>query len=368
MPAAAVCALALTAAPPAHASDDQYFTQQWNLEQIGAPAAWEKSTGSGVLVGVVDTGVDASHPDLKGKIEAQVTCLNGTCREGSAPDGQGHGTAVAGVIAASTNNGTGIAGVAPDTRLIVAKAMDDRGRGRTEDINAAIQWVVDHGAKVVNLSLGDPNLTLVARLGSPIQSGIEYAWSRGAIPVLASGNYSEGLSESGSANYGSLNAVVVGALDKARQVPAYSTSLGSAKWGVVAPGGNGKGTGSDVVTTALSGRYRWVAGTSLAAPHVTGALALLLAQGQQPAAAVQRMLATLDQSVTCGDGCKGLLRADAAVAPPPPAETAAPPVATDTGDDGNPSSAVGLVAALGTALVLAAGGGLAAAGLRRHRT
>jgi thermitase len=204
--------------------------------------------------------------------------------------------------------------VAPDAHFVVAKAMGDDGSGTTEDINRGIQWVVDHGAQVVNLSLGDPAFEITARLGTPIQPAIEYAWSRGAIPVLASGNYEQGFGAQGSANYGNLDAVVVGSTAKDGTVPAYSTSLGNAKWGIVAPGGNGDGAGADVLSTAPGGRYAWMAGTSLATPHVSGALALLLAQGLTPSAAVQRLLTTADRSVACGTGCQGRLRVDSAVA------------------------------------------------------
>ncbi|HTJ76937.1 MAG TPA: S8 family serine peptidase [Acidimicrobiales bacterium] len=347
---AAAVGLLIAAASPAGASNDKYFDQQWNLTQIGAPAAWQQSTGKGVVIGVVDTGVDAGHPDLAGKIDAMADCVGGTCKEGTARDGEGHGTAVAGIAAARTDNGDGIAGVAPDAHLVVARALGDRGTGDTEDINKAIAWVVDHGARVVNLSLGDPELAIVSRLGTPLRPGIEYAWSRGAIPVLAAGNY-DGLSGSGSANYGDLDAVVVGATAKSGTVAGYSTSLGNAKWGLVAPGGSGDGPGADVISPMPGGRYAWVAGTSMATPHVAGALALLLAQGLDPSAAVKRLLATLDRT-SCGSGCQGRLNVAAAVAPAAPAAavgpaaTAAAPFAEDT------SLSPGLVA---LAFVLAAG-------------
>lgn len=301
-------------APPAAASDDPLFDQQWNLTQIGASQAWAGSTGAGITIGIVDTGVDAGHPDLAGKVDAQANCVDGPCREGSAPDGDGHGTAVSGVAAAVTGNGVGIAGVAPDAHLVVAKALGDDGSGTTEDINRGIQWVVDHGARIVNLSLGDPEFDITARLGTPIQPAIEYAWSRGAIPVLASGNYEQGVAQQGSANYGNLDAVVVGSTDRDGGVPSYSASLGNAKWGVVAPGGNGAGASADIISTGPGGHYDWMAGTSFATPHVSGALALLLAQGLTPSAAVQRLLATADRTVACGTGCQGRLRVDAAVA------------------------------------------------------
>jgi thermitase len=275
-----------------------------------------------VVIGVVDSGIDATHPDLAGKVDAMADCVGGTCKEGSARDVDGHGTAVAGIAAAKANNGAGIAGVAPDAHLVVAKALGDKGSGDIEDINNAIAWVVDHGARVVNLSLGDPDLSLVARLGTPLRPGIEYAWSRGAIPVLAAGNY-EGLSGTGSANYGDLNAVVVGATDKKGAVAGYSSALGNAKWGVVAPGGSGDGPGADVISPMPGGRYAWLAGTSMATPHVSAVLAMLLSQGLDPSAAVQRLLATLDHSAGCGTGCRGRLNAAAAVAVAPATTAAA---------------------------------------------
>jgi subtilisin family serine protease len=327
---AAGALMAITAAG-AGATDDRYFDQQWNLAQIGAPSAWTTSTGAGVLIGIVDSGIDPSHPDLAGKIEAFADCLGGTCREGPGRDSDGHGTAVAGIAAAKTGNGAGIAGVAPDARLVVARVLGPDGTGVTEDINRAIQWVVDKGARVVNLSLGEPDLVIVSRVGTPLRPGVEYAWSRGAIPVLASGNY-EDLSASGSANYGDLHALVVGATDKTGKVPGYSTSLGNAMWGLVAPGGNGDGPGADVISPVPGARYQWVAGTSMAAPHVSGALALLLAQGLSPSVAVDRLLASLDRSVNCGLGCRGRLDLKGAVtAAAPPSTTVAPAVAAPAG-------------------------------------
>lgn len=325
----AFLALTVGAPTPASASDDTFFDQQWPLAQIKAPDAWAASTGAGVTIGIVDTGVDYSHPDLAGKVVASANCLGGTCRDGGADDGHGHGTILAGIAAAVTGNGRGIAGVAPDARLAIVKAVDDQGRGDATDITNGIHWVVDHGARIVNLSLGDPNFLVTSLLGTPLRSGIEYAWSKGAIPVLASGNENVGLLDLGSSNYGALNALIVGATDKGGGIAGYSSPIGNAKWGLVAPGGSGDGPGADVLSTFTNGRYAWVAGTSMAAPHVSGALALLLAQGLSPTAAVQRMLSTLDRSVKCGAGCQGRLDVAAAVGQGPRVATAttAPPVA-----------------------------------------
>lgn len=364
--ALAACAMLAIAASGAGASDDRFFAQQWNLAQIGAPDAWPVSTGAGVVIGIVDSGIDPSHPDLAGKIDAFADCLGGQCREGAARDSDGHGTAVAGIAAAKTGNGAGIAGVAPDARLVVARVLGPDGSGVTEDINRAIQWVVDKGARVVNLSLGEPDLVIVSRLGTPLRPGVEYAWTRGAIPVLASGNY-EDLSGSGSANYGDLHAIVVGATDKSGKVAGYSTSLGNAMWGLVAPGGNGDGPGADVISPIPGSRYEWVAGTSMAAPHVSGALALLLAQGLSPSAAVDRLLGSLDHSVNCGLGCRGRLDVKAAVSAAPPTTVApsgaaAAPAQTAQGGDGLDPLIPGVAVVLA---LLAAG---ATAGVWRRRT
>ncbi len=327
--AVSVVALVGGLAGAASATNDTYFGRQWALSQIGAPQAWTRSTGGGVTIGIVDTGIDAAHPDLAGKVVAMADCVGKPCVAGPAPDTHGHGTIVSGIAAAVTSNGKGIAGVAPDARLAVAKVLNAGGEGRVEDINNGIRWVVDHGARVVNLSLGDPNFLAASALGTPLRSGIEYAWSKGAVPVLASGNYATGAGDLGSENYGNVNALVVGATDRAGNVPSYSSPIGNAKWGLVAPGGAGSGgADSNVISTFITSSggsgYASSAGTSMAAPHVAGAVALLLAQGQSPAAAVSRILATADK-VSCGRGCQGRLNLAAAVgADPAPPATAAP--------------------------------------------
>ena len=287
---------AVAPAPSSAAGADQDLrSQQWGLTQIDAPGAWSHSTGTGVAIGVVDTGIDPDQPALRGAIDLTATCLKGRCVDGTAPDRIGHGTAVASVAAARRDGNTGFAGVAPDARLIVAKALDDRGTGDVEDIANAIRWVVDHGAKVVNLSLGDDNIVLVSRSGTDLKPAIEYAWTRGAIPVIASGNYNAALGDNLSANYGNLDAVVVGATNELGVASWYSAPLGNAKWGVLAPGGAADHVPSHDVLVAVPGSsFKTEAGTSFAAPHVSGVLALLLAQGMTPDQAIQRVLATAD--------------------------------------------------------------------------
>ncbi len=320
-------ALGVLGAGAAGATDDPLYPRQWNLTAVGASAAWSTAAGGGVLIGVVDTGVDLSHPDLEGKVVASADCLNTGCRDGGGQDDNGHGTEVSGIAAAATGNHRGVAAVAPDARLVVAKALEAGGSGRVEDINAGIRWVVDHGARVVNLSLGDEDFGLTSQVGTPLRPGIEYAWSRGAVAVLASGNYRDGVTATGSPNYGDTDALVVGATTRTDEVASYSTSIGNAKWGLVAPGGLGQAGGPDdnVITTGLGGGYTAVAGTSAAAPHVAAAVAVLMGMGFNAPQAVDRVLATSDKAAPCGEGCQGRLDLAAAVAqggpPPPPVAT-----------------------------------------------
>ena len=325
--AVAVVALLATVvfASPAVASDDPFFDRQWALEQIGAPQAWTVTRGVGAVIGIVDSGVEAGHPDLAGKVALTADCVARTvCLDGAGgTDPDGHGTLIAGVAAAGTDNGRGMAGVAPDARLVVARVLGPAGVGQAHDINLGIRWVVDHGARVVNISVGDPSSFPSG--GSALRDGIQYAWNKGAVPVLAAGNYGGLTTE----NYGTLNALVVGATDRTGGLAAYSSAIGNAKWGLVAPGGAGvAGPDNNVISTAAGGGYASSAGTSMAAPHVSGAIALLLAQGLSPSAAVSKLLATLDR-VPCGAGCQGRLNVAAASGAGPVAEATAAAAATD---------------------------------------
>jgi subtilisin family serine protease len=306
---------AAPAPAPAAALGDPYLPRQWGLAQIGAPAAWARSTGAGVAIGIVDTGVDFDHEDLAGKVVAHASCIGSggdpnRCG-GSGQDDSGHGTHVAGIAAAWHDNGRGIAGVAPDATLVVAKVLDRNNGGSVADVRAGILWVVAHGARVVNLSLGDNPATRPPASDPSFQDAVESAWAAGAVPVLSAGTPdSRG---PGSENFAALDALVVGATDPLGNVAFYSNPLTTAKWGLVAPGGAGTGDERDVLSTwwdaanpASTGTYTYEAGPSMAVPHVSGAVALLLAQGLSRDAAVQRILASAD-AVSCGGACHGRL-------------------------------------------------------------
>ena len=315
--AATISLTVALAGSPAGASNDPDFTKQWALNRIGASTAWASATGAGVRIGIVDTGIDLKHEDLAGKVAAHTSCVGSggdpaRCK-GSAQDDQGHGTHVAGIAAARRGNGVGVAGVAPDAQLVVAKALSAAGAGTEEDIVAGIKWVVDHGAKVVNLSLGDPNFIFTSLLGTSMKEGIDYAWAHGAVAVLAAGNTN--ILGLGSSNYGDLNAVVVGATGPNDEVASYSSPLGNAKWALMAPGGAGGGKPeTDVYSTfwrsGKANQYAALAGTSMAAPHVAGAVAALIGKGHTPQSAVARLLQTANHGVSCGGGsdfCQGRL-------------------------------------------------------------
>jgi subtilisin family serine protease len=321
----AATALVLMSTGGAQASNDPSFKEQWALGKIGAEPAWTRTTGAGIRIGIVDTGVDLEHEDLAGKVVESTSCVGAEgdqakCK-GSAQDDQGHGTHVSGIAAASKDNAKGIAGVAPDAQLVVAKAMNAQGTGSGGDVTAAIKWTVDHGAKVVNLSLGDPAQPITALISeNELKEGVEYAWTRGAVAVVAAGNSGTGLGIEGS-NFGDMNAIIVGATGPDDQPATYSTSTGEAKWAVAAPGGAADSQKAhDIYSTfwikGQKNAYTHLAGTSMAAPHVSGAVALLLAQGYSPAQAVERLLSTADK-VGCestSSTCKGRINIDKATA------------------------------------------------------
>ncbi len=317
-------ALAAGVAPSARAGDaDPSLQKQWGLTTIGAPEAWARSTGAGVRIGIVDTGIDLAHEDLAAHIVESTACLetggNPVNCKGTAQDVLGHGTHVAGIAAAVKDNGKGVAGVAPDAEIVVARVFEG-ATATQEDVLAGIKWVVDRGAKVVNLSLGGALFVMAATFGAELTQGVEYAWAHGAVPVVASGNddlFGAGI---GSSEYGQMNALVVGAAGHDGKAASYTSPTGNAKWAIMAPGGsNGKTQTDDIYSTiwkkGKQNEYGYLAGTSMAAPHVTGAVALLLAQGLSKEQAVETILSTADP-VPCGpnsDHCRGRLNVARAV-------------------------------------------------------
>lgn len=300
---AAVCALVaggFTGAEPAHAAvNDPGYDRQWSMKKIGAEQAWATGTGAGITIAVVDTGMFFGHEDFaSGKILPGRNFIE----DGQRPDDDvGHGTHVAGIAAASVNNGRGVVGVAPDAKILPVRVLqldkDDpaykafgtrSGVGGVDDVRAGIRWAVDNGAHVVNLSLGD---NVQGVFGSSFVDAIRYAWDRGVICVVAAGN-----SFVTGSGFSSESAIVVSATDRNDAKPTYSSSVGQAKWGMAAPGG--EGSGADAVLSTfwtpdnVPNRYSYAAGTSMAAPHVAGAAAILRGLGLTPLQTVERLRAT----------------------------------------------------------------------------
>ena len=270
---------------------------------VGAPQAWAVAQGQGVTVAVIDSGVDAQHEDLQGRILGSVSCLDtggdpGKCTAGGSDD-VGHGTHVAGIIAADANNGRGIAGVAPQAQLLSVKVLrpDNSGdaSGTASDVSAGIEYAVAHGARVLNLSLGSITQSV---LGPAFSQAIDDAWNHGAVPVVAAGN--SFILGSGFSNE---PAIVVGAVARDETKASYSNGVGSAQWALSAPGGEADSDSScsadpnGILSTYWQSdnnvnAYACLAGTSMAAPHVAGAVAVLLSAGLSPQDAVNRLLAT----------------------------------------------------------------------------
>jgi len=334
--AAVVAATAgpLLGAAPVQAltNTEPFASSQWGLRQIGAERAWDVSRGKGARVGIIDTGVDFGHAELSGRIVASTRCIGtgglaSRCA-GSAQDDGGHGTHVAGIVAAPLDR-AGVAGVAPDSSLLVVKALDADGAGEASDVAAGIDWLLGQGVHVVNLSLAETS-SLRRAGGAALEAAIGRASKAGAVVVMAAGNHTEATQTGGAFD---LPAIVVGATDRNGRLAPYSQPLdGRVRWGLVAPGGSGEGSvEGDVISTYwFAGRrssYAWSAGTSMATPHVAGVAALLAARGVRGQAAVDQLLGTATAK-SCGTGCRGLVDAAAALGSPARPQPAAAPAST----------------------------------------
>ncbi|MDQ3916676.1 MAG: S8 family serine peptidase [Actinomycetota bacterium] len=286
---------------------DPYASQQWGLTRIQADKAWPLASGSGITIAVVDTGVDLGHPDLAQKIAsyADADFVDGKGDADGAQDAAGHGTHVAGIAAAVTNNGVGIAGVAPAAAILPVRVLDENETGTTARVAAGIRYAADKGAQVVNLSLSyDPAGHVDSITGSmrPVHDAVAYALSKGAVVVASAGNDSLPV----CAEPAAVNGVVcVGAVDRSDR-PAYYTNFDSrrSKSYLVAPGGDQAiSCANDIFSTYLRGAertcssvdgYESMAGTSMAAPFVSGVAALLAGKGLNGPAIVECLLAKTD--------------------------------------------------------------------------
>jgi type VII secretion-associated serine protease mycosin len=248
-------------------TNDPLRGDQWALNAVDFESAWQSSTGAGVIVAVVDTGVRATHQDLAGSVIPGLDLADDAATYDGARNGEvdpgGHGTHVAGIIAAHPNNGVGIAGAAPGVKIMPIRVLDANGSGSSSNVAQGIIWAVDHGARVINLSLG----------GGPsdgMRVAIQYALTHQAVTFAAAGNsYQSGNQPTYPAAYP--EAVAVAAINSSIQHASFSNT--GTYVDIAAPG--------DMIWSTYGGgdaQYALMSGTSMATPYASATAALALSE------------------------------------------------------------------------------------------
>jgi subtilisin family serine protease len=283
----------IVAGLPVWTPNDLYYGEQhYAWDQISAPAAWGTTQGnSTTVIAIVDTGIQLNHPDLRAKIVPGADFVGD--RETPNPnDGHGHGTHVAGLAAASTNNVFGVAGACPRCKLMPVRVLNDYGMGDLAAVAQGMVYAVDHGAKIINLSL------VGSEESATLSDAMDYAWNKGALPVCAAGNRNSNNPAVYPASHP--RCFTVGATNSADAKADFSNY---GPWvSIAAPG-------ADILsTTCVKGvsepntypvctsdsTYGYDSGTSMAAPVVAGAAGILAGGGLSNAQLRQRLCATAD--------------------------------------------------------------------------
>ncbi len=248
--------------------NDPLYANQYALQHLNAPAAWQVTQGNpDIVVAVVDTGVDANHPDLKGKLVQGYDFVDD---DTTPEDTLGHGTFVASLIAASGNDKNGIIGLAPGVKIMPLKVLGRNGAGDSLKIALAIRYAADNGAKVINLSLGGPNASRA------IRQATDYAIGRGVVVVAAAGNEAQ---QGNPVEYPASfpDVISVGATGPTDRIASFSNHNTGVN--VSAPGVNILGARSEqnrMCRPYNGSAYCVSSGTSFAAPYVSATAALML--------------------------------------------------------------------------------------------
>jgi serine protease len=294
---------------------------QYGLRHIRADRAWGVSRGEGAVVAVIDTGVDFTHPDLEGKVlegKTFLSCGDAGCGNGSWDNGHDHGTHVSGIVAAQGDNGEGVAGVAPEAEILPVRVLGADGRGSSLDTAIGMRWAADHGADVINMSLGgQPGVQLVGPVLFPeVQAAVDYAVSKGVVIVASAGN--DDFPLCGTPAYS--DGIICVEATQADRLPASYSNRGVKPdlITVAAPGGDmasveerGDLCPSLIVSTVPQGRadlcghgehYAGSAGTSMASPHVAGVAALLKSMGCSWQATMDLITGTAQHPITGARG------------------------------------------------------------------
>ncbi|OMF34206.1 peptidase S8 [Paenibacillus sp. FSL H8-0548] len=264
-------------------NDTLYSEYQWNLPSIETEKGWNISKGNDqVIIAVLDTGVQSNHPDLKGKIVEGINIVD----ESAEPDDDvGHGTHVSGIIGASVNNGEGVAGLSWYNKIMPVKVLDSSGAGSTYSVAQGIIWAVDHGAKVINMSLGN------YAQADFLHDAIKYAYEHDVVMIAASGN--DNTDRPGfPAAYPEVFAVA--ATNSSKEKASFSNYGDYID--VAAPG-------DSIASTYPGSQYAALSGTSMASPHVA-ALAGLIRSVNPELSNVEVMELMRKSAVDLGDAGK----------------------------------------------------------------
>src|SRR4051794_9044826 len=291
----------------AHAAGDPLRARQWGLDVIHADEAHSVTRGEGAVVAVIDTGVQADHEDLQGRLLPGKDFVDG---DDTPQDGNGHGTHVSGIVAASAGNGIGVDSVAPGAKILPIRVLGDDGSGSDEQVAKGVDYAVAQHADVINLSLGGLPIDALAG-GGDFQASVQRAVDAGVVVVSAAGNDSLPLCEQPGV---SGKILCVGAIDKRGMRSFFSSGDTNS---VMAPGGSAGGGDEDILSTVPPSSYGEIAGTSQATPHVAGVAALLVSLGVRGPAAVDRIKATARDAGPAGPDVMygvGVVDAQAAVA------------------------------------------------------